>query len=50
VLNHRLATTHSTYTTIALPILGAAFTAAVLLGARHRMNPDTPRASQGEPL
>jgi hypothetical protein len=37
-----LTTTHSTHTTAALPTLGAAFTAAVLLTARHRMNPGHP--------
>lgn len=34
-----LTTAHSTHTTAALPAVGAAFTAAVLLTSRHRMNP-----------
>lgn len=41
-----LTTTHSERATAALPALGAAFTATVLLTARHRMNPNshpTPR-------
>lgn len=41
-----LTTTHSERATAALPTLGAAFTAAVLLASRHRMNPTphpTPR-------
>jgi hypothetical protein len=43
-----LTTTHGTHTTAALPALGSAFTAAVLLTARHRNEPRTPLTPRKE--
>jgi hypothetical protein len=46
-----LTTAHSEHATAALPVLGAAFTAAVLLTARlHTSPPDTDNTPQGELL